>query len=196
MPVIKVTLIEGYDDATRIRIGERLTDAVRSVIAAPLDGVTVAIEEVAPASYMRGRTSKVPGAPLPDPETVVRDFLRAMARRDLDAARRFLGPDFTMTFPGGHRFTALEELVAWAGQRYRSIDKGYEGFDVAPDRDAVSVYCFGTLSGVWLDGTAFSGIRFIDRFVVRDGKLIDQKVWNDLGEHTANRPGSGERPDQ
>ncbi|MEM1046099.1 MAG: tautomerase family protein [Pseudomonadota bacterium] len=187
MPVIKVTLIEGYDDATRIRIAERLTDAVRSVIAAPLDGVTVAIEEVASAGYMRGRTSKVPGAPLPDPETLVRNFLTAMARRDLEAARRFLDKDFTMTFPGGHRFTTLEALVEWAGRRYRSVDKSYVGFDVVPGRDGVVVYCFGTLDGIWLDGTGFSGIRFIDRFVVCDGKLAEQTVWNDLGEVVGTR---------
>jgi limonene-1,2-epoxide hydrolase len=41
---------------------------------------------------------------------------------------------------------------------------------------------FGTLYGEWPDGRAFEGIRFIDRFVVRGGRLADQKVWNDLGE--------------
>jgi len=44
------------------------------------------------------------------------------------------------------------------------------------------VYCFGTLYGEWPDGRPFEGIRFIDRFVARAGKLADQKVWNDLGE--------------
>ena len=34
----------------------------------------------------------------------------------------------------------------------------------------------------WPDGAAFSGIRFIDRFTVADGKLADQTVWNDLAE--------------
>jgi hypothetical protein len=37
------------------------------------------------------------------------------------------------------------------------------------------------------DGTPYSGIRFIDRFTVRDGKLVDQNVWNDMGE-TLNAP--------
>jgi hypothetical protein len=41
---------------------------------------------------------------------------------------------------------------------------------------------FGTLYGEWPDGSAFEGIRFIDRFEVRGGKLTDHKVWNDLGE--------------
>lgn len=29
---------------------------------------------------------------------------------------------------------------------------------------------------------AYAGIRFIDRFTVRDGKLVDQNVWNDMAE--------------
>lgn len=182
MPVIKVTLIEGYDDATRVRIGERLTDAVRSVIAAPVDGVTVAIEEVKPTSYMRGRTAKTPGVSLPDPEALVRDFLGAMEARDLETARNFLGEGFQMTFPGGNRFDRLEDLVTWARSRYQRVGKSYERFDTAPGADAVTVYCFGTLSGEWLDGSAFSGIRFIDRFLVRDGRIVDQQVWNDMGE--------------
>jgi len=49
------------------------------------------------------------------------------------------------------------------------------------------VYCHGTLSGEWPDGSAFSGIRFIDRFTVRAGKLADQTVWNDLAETRAER---------
>ena len=36
MSVIELTLIEGYDEPTRIRLGESPTDAVRSVIDAPL----------------------------------------------------------------------------------------------------------------------------------------------------------------
>ena len=45
-----------------------------------------------------------------------------------------------------------------------------------------AVYCFGTLQGERLDGTPYSGIRFIDRFTVREGRLVDQQVWNDMGE--------------
>jgi hypothetical protein len=50
------------------------------------------------------------------------------------------------------------------------------------DGGATIVYCWGTLSGEWLDGAPFSDIRFIDRFVVRNGRLENQKVWNDLAE--------------
>jgi hypothetical protein len=44
------------------------------------------------------------------------------------------------------------------------------------------VYCFGTLHGELLDGSPYEGVRFIDRFTVRDGRLADQMVWNDMAE--------------
>lgn len=62
MPVIAVTLMQGYDAETRRILCERLTDAVTETIAAPLDGVTVVINEVPPQNYMRGRKARTPGA--------------------------------------------------------------------------------------------------------------------------------------
>jgi phenylpyruvate tautomerase PptA (4-oxalocrotonate tautomerase family) len=183
MPVVTVTLIEGYDAAVREALMRRLTQAVRATIAAPLDGTTIVINEVAPASYMRGGVAaRKPGAAVPDAAGVVRAFLAAMEARDLAKAAAFLAPGFAMSFPGGARFTALADLVAWAQPRYRFLRKTFEGFDEAVGDDATVVYCRGTLSGEWPDGTAFSGIRFIDRFTVRGGKLADQTVWNDLGD--------------
>ena len=117
-----------------------------------------------------------------DPTQLVRDFLDAMERRDLAGARAFLADDFVMLFPGGHRFTRLEDLVAHGAGRYRWVKKRIERIDQVPEQRAAAVYCFGTLYGEWPDGRAFEGIRFIDRFVVRSGKLADQKVWNDMGE--------------
>lgn len=112
----------------------------------------------------------------------MRAFLEAMERRDLDAARGFLADGFTMLFPGGARFTRLEDLVAHGAGRYRWVKKRIERVDEAPQGGDTVVYCFGTLYGEWPDGSAFEGVRFIDRFVVRDGRLADQQVWNDLGE--------------
>jgi 4-oxalocrotonate tautomerase family enzyme len=180
MPVVRITLIEGYGDEVRASLARRLTDAVRATIAAPLEGVTVAIEEVKPANYMRGRVSRTPGKALPTPGEIVKAFLSAMERRDLAAARAFLADDFRMTFPGNAEFSALEDLVAWGRPRYRFVKKSYEAFDECFGEAGTVVYCFGTLSGEWPDGKSFEGIRFIDRFTVENGKLLDQKVWNDL----------------
>lgn len=183
MPFIQVTLIEGYSDTARIRLSERITHAVRGTIAAPLEGTVVAINEVAPASYMRGGKSfRTPGPELADGAQLVRDFLAAMQARDLPRAESYLAADFVMEFPGAVRMRKLAELIAWAQPRYKSVAKTYTRFDQAFNDDGTVVYCYGTLSGEWLDGRAFADIRFIDRFTIRDGKLADQTVWNDLAE--------------
>jgi phenylpyruvate tautomerase PptA (4-oxalocrotonate tautomerase family) len=182
MPVIRTTLIEGYEEATKKRLAERLTDTVRATIAAPLDGITVILEEVAPSSYMRGRSARTPGKPVASAADTVRAFLAAMEARDLETARGFLADGFAMTFPGNARFSRLEELVEWGRARYKFVRKTYDAFEEAFGETGMVVYCHGTLAGEWPDGTAFSGIRFIDRFEVADGKLTDQRVWNDLAE--------------
>jgi phenylpyruvate tautomerase PptA (4-oxalocrotonate tautomerase family) len=55
MPVVTITLMEGYDDGVKQTMATRLTDAVRATIAPELDGITVNIHEVAAAGSMRGR---------------------------------------------------------------------------------------------------------------------------------------------
>lgn len=118
-----------------------------------------------------------------DPAQLIRDYLAAMERRDLAAAKALLAPGFSMTFPGGKRFETLDALVEWAKPRYRRALKTYDRFDAAPQADGSTVvYCFGSLHGELNDGTPYSGIRFIDRFTVRAGQLADQMVWNDMGE--------------
>jgi len=112
----------------------------------------------------------------------VKNFLQTMEARDLDGASTFLADGFTMTFPGNSQFTTLQELVDWSKNRYQSVRKTYDKFDEASAPEADVVYCFGTLSGVWLDGSSFDGIRFIDRFTVAKQKLVDQMVWNDMAE--------------
>ena len=114
---------------------------------------------------------------------LVRRYLATMERRDLAAAKAMLAPGFHMIFPGGKRFDTLEQLAESAKGRYRSAKKRYDRYDVmdAPDGSTV-VYCFGTLFGELLSGEAFADIRFIDRFTIRDGKFVDQMVWNDMAE--------------
>ena len=111
-------------------------------------------------------------------EEIVRQYLAAMERRDLPAARALLAPGFHMVFPGGRRFDTLEALGEGARGRYRAARKTYDRYETCGD----AVYCYGTLNGELLDGSSYSGIRFIDRFTVRDGKLADQNVWNDMAE--------------
>ena len=120
-------------------------------------------------------------------KTMVLGFLAAMEQRDLEKAQSYLAEDFAMSFPGDTRFTRLDELVVWSKSRYRFVRKTIDSIDALPDEGGTVVYCSGTLAGEWPDGSTFASIRFIDRFVVRGGKLAGQEVWNDLAEARAPR---------
>lgn len=182
MPIVELHVLEGYSNDDKVRLARAVSRAVRSVIPAAPDAVTVMTHEMPAAHYLRGDEVRRPAAALPDPEETLRAYLGAMEARDLDAARAFLGDGFTMYFPGAAPMTTLEELVAWSKPRYRFVKKTYDGFDVGAGPDGVVVYCRGTLFGEWPDGTPFEGIRYIDRFLMRDGKIARQDVWNDLAE--------------
>ncbi|MBZ0329625.1 tautomerase family protein [Halomonas sp. ANAO-440] len=186
MPVIQVSLIRGYSGELKQRLCARLTDAVRHSIAADPEGITVLLHEVEPDAYMRGGRQRMPGAegkdgkPGMSAEQVVRAFLSAMEARDLGAAKTLLDDEFVMTFPGSGEMHRLEELVAWAGGRYRFVRKCIAAVETCGDGDETTVFCHGELSGEWPDGTPFSGVRFIDRFELCRGRIVRQQVWNDL----------------
>ena len=48
--------------------------------------------------------------------------------------------------------------------------------------DETIVYSIGTLYGAWPDRTPFEGNRYVDRFVVKDGRIVKMDVWNDSAE--------------
>ncbi len=182
MPLIECTLIEGYSSETRRLVSERITDAACSAIGAPPELVIVTVKEVAHENYMRGRSQRIP-APAPiQPDEIVKQFLSLMHDRKLDEAQKWLADGAEMIFPGGKRFTALKEIVEWAKIRYQSVSKTFEKVETCFDGQDATVYCHGTLQGIWLDGKSFGGIRFIDRFSIRGGKITHQQVWNDLAE--------------
>ncbi len=185
MPVIAVTLLPGYADDDRARLVTHLSAAARSVIPATEAGTTVFIHEA--RTYRRDGQIHTSGAQaLPAAGEVVQAFLEAVGRRDFEAAHTYLAAGFEMVFPGPKVMRRLEELPAWAASRYASITKQVERLEESWQGDRTVVFCSGTLAGRWPDGTAFEGVRFIDRFELRGGRICRQEVWNDLGEA---RPG-------
>ena len=186
MPIVELHVLEGYGPDEKRRLGEALTDAVRLVVPAAPEAITVMIHEMQADNYMRGRSRRNPAPALPDPCELIRTYLEAMERREIDTARALLDDGFTMVFPGTGPMTRLEELLEWAAPRYRFVRKDYEGFDAVQTEGAATVvYCRGTLSGEWTDGTAFAGIRFLDRFEIVAGRITRQDVWNDIAETKA-----------
>ncbi len=115
-----------------------------------------------------------------DPINLIERYLEATEGRRLEEAQGYLAPGAEIVFPGG-RYRSLPEMVEAAAGRYRWVKKSYDEWDVAVRRDGTTiVICTGTLSGENLAGIPFKGIRYIDRFVIREGKILSQHVWNDL----------------
>ena len=185
MPIVEVHLLEGYPAEAKARLGRAVTEAVRLVVPAAPEAVTVMLRDMAATDYFRGGEARSPAPPAPDPLAGVQDSLAAREAREIDRARAHLGEGFAMVFPGTAPMTTLEELIAWARPRYRFVKKTYDAWEVFGQDGRAVVYARGTLRGEWPDGTAFSGIRFIDRFEVVAGRIVRQDVWNDIAETKA-----------
>lgn len=182
MPIIEAHLIEGYDSAEKARLGRALTDAVRLVVPAPPEAVTVMLHDMPRSNYMRGREHRSPAPALPDPAEVVRSYLAAMEARDLPRAQALLSPDFVMNFPDAPGMTSLQALIDWSRPRYRNVAKTIDRADAFHNGEVSVVIVTGWLHGEWPDEKPFDGIRFIDRFELQSGLITRQDVWNDIAE--------------
>jgi len=182
MPTVEAHILEGYTADEKRRLKQALTDAIRFVVPAQGDAIVTLIHEYPAENYARGGIERQPAPALPDPSKLVLDYLGAMEAREIDRAEAMLGDGFAMVFPGTGPMANLTELIDWAKGRYRFVTKTYEAVEAFQNGDAAVVYTRGTLAGEWPEGTPFAGIRFIDRFEVKGGKITKQDVWNDIAE--------------
>ena len=120
---------------------------------------------------------------------IVERFLVASMVPDPQTAARYIAPDLAITFTGGRKFGHPSETAAFNARRYKWVKKRMERSDVVPGNRETIVYNLGTLYGEWPDGTAFEGNRYVDRFVVRGGKIVQMDVWNDSAERLLVRSG-------
>lgn len=112
-------------------------------------------------------------------------ILRAMAGDEAAIASRF-APDAELIFVG-RRLASAAEIGPFNAGRYRRVAKTIEAWDVAFGETCTVVTSVGTLHGEWLDGTPFEGNRYIDRFVLVDGRIVRMDVWNDSAERMLAR---------
>jgi len=122
---------------------------------------------------------------------IVDEFLRLAMIPDPEAASRFVSPDLRITFTGGIRMRTPADCTAFNAKRYAWVKKAVERTDVVAGGSAEEtvVYSLGTLYGAWPDGEPFEGNRYVDRFVIRDGLIVQHDVWNDSGERLLRRAG-------
>ncbi len=113
---------------------------------------------------------------------IVEKFLVASMVPDPETAAQYISPELRITFTGARKFSHPSETAAFNASRYAWVKKKMERSDVVPSRGETIVYNLGTLYGEWPDGTPFEGNRYVDRFVVRGGKIVQMDVWNDSAE--------------
>ena len=125
------------------------------------------------------------------PAEVVNEFLRLVMIPDPASARRYVSPDLQIRFTGGRAMRDPAETSAFNATRYRWVKKRIERSDTVAGGTAEEtiVYSLGTLHGEWPDGTPFEGNRYIDRYVVRHGLIVQMEVWNDSAEWLLVRAG-------
>jgi hypothetical protein len=120
---------------------------------------------------------------------IVEKYLEASMIPDPVAAARYIGDDLKLTFTGGRKMHHPRDSAAFNAKRYKWVKKRIERSDVVPGEHETIVYNLGTLYGEWPDGTPFEGNRYVDRFVVRNGKIVQMDVWNDSAERILIRRG-------
>ncbi len=136
-----------------------------------------------------------------EPQTagaIVDEFLRLVMIPDPDAARRYTAPGLRIRFTGNRAMNDPAETTAFNKSRYRWVKKRIErtetvasaaGTNGVGGEDGEVVYSLGTLHGEWPDGTPFEGNRYVDRYVVKGGLIVQMDVWNDSAEWLLIRAG-------
>lgn len=182
MPIVEAHILAGYSQEEKSQLTRAMTNAIRRVVPVRDQDVTVTLHELPPEQGRRSRSA----VPVDlDPKQIALDYLAALEAREIERAEALLAAGFQMTFPGTEPMARIADLIDWAKDRYRFVRKTMDIVDAFDVGDSAVVYITGTLSGEWPDGAPFEGIRFIDRFEIKDGKLIRQDVWNDIAEERA-----------
>lgn len=132
--------------------------------------------------------------PLAAAKAIVETYLELSMIPDPIAASAYVSPDFALVFTGGRRFSGPAESAAFNAKRYAWVKKRFLRTDAAldPETGDVHVYNTGYLYGQWQDGTDFQTNRYMDKFIVRGGKLVQTDVWNDSAEILLAKAGLAE----
>ena len=125
------------------------------------------------------------------PAEIVEAYLRLHMIPDPDSARKFCAPELEIRFTGNRLMRDPAEATAFNKARYKWVKKKFGPTHVVAggSPEETTVYQTGTLYGEWPDGTPFDGNRYVDRYVVRNGKIVRMEVWNDSAEWLMVRAG-------
>jgi len=122
------------------------------------------------------------GWAMDSPADVAKGFLDAMSRRDFEAMEKLMAPEFKMTVSGGLVFRHPREFAANSRAKQRTAKKTTDRFEEIKTVDGGIVFAIGSMAGEWNNGTTYANIRYIDRFEIENGKIVDMNVWSDMAD--------------
>lgn len=185
MPIIEVHLLKGQSPSVRTRLINAMTDAFRMIVPAPPAAITVLLHEIERENYMRGGAMRRRTEALPEPVSVLLDYLAALRDGDFDKANDFLTEDCEFHLPGGGSVSSPVEVVEWARTRSSIMGFDLESTDTSPGDRGPVVYLRGRLTGEFHDGVPFTGVRMVTRYAFEGGKICQVDLWNDLADRLA-----------
>lgn len=113
---------------------------------------------------------------------LIRDYLAAMQSDDIAKVKSLSGPNATLEYPGAMRFDSPESLLQWSKGRHKGVRHKIDVIDQLAQGDDTIIYASGTLEGTWNDDNTFSDIRFIYRFCVSSGVVVETRLWSDVAD--------------
>lgn len=116
------------------------------------------------------------------PTDVVKHFFAAMSKRDFAGMEQVMAPNFKMTVTGGHVFSHPRDFAARSLKQQKSARKTTDKYEEIPTAKGAIVFAMGSMAGEWNNGTPYEKIRYIDRFEIENGKIVDMNVWSDMAE--------------
>ncbi len=118
-----------------------------------------------------------------DPIAIVTGFLSDLARRDLEAAEKWLAPGFELHI-SGRKFGTLASFAKFSAQRQKFSKKNLDDCDHCHDENNQDVvYARGTMEGEWLNGERFADVFWLDRFQLRGGLVERLDIVSDMAEY-------------
>lgn len=117
-----------------------------------------------------------------DAAAMIDEFLRLNEDRKLKEVQAMFAPNCIIEFPGGKKYKDIYEMVENAKDRYNWVRKHRNKYYVGVNGNQTTVTSIGTLYGENLNGVAFKDIRYVDVFIIEDGLITEQHVWNDFSE--------------
>lgn len=113
---------------------------------------------------------------------VVEQFIKGVNERSAEAVRAVASEQIEMTFPGGLVMRSVEEFFDWLAGRSPRSTYTYDVIDIVTQEDRVVAYAGGRAEGITATGVAFSGVRVMDKFVIREGRVIAKEAYSDMSD--------------